>query len=66
MAFFYFYMIGSLIIEIKLTPPKRANFSISFGWLLLKIYNEEIYNFKKNINKAIPSQIEIQVKKNSL
>ncbi|KAL4508067.1 hypothetical protein ABPG72_021440 [Tetrahymena utriculariae] len=61
MAFLYFYVIGSLIIEIQLTPPKRANFAISFGWLLLKIYHEKEYNFKKNINK--PQTILLQVSK---
>ncbi|KAL4464766.1 hypothetical protein ABPG74_011327 [Tetrahymena malaccensis] len=63
MAFLYFYIIGSLIIEIKLTPPKRANFAISFGWLLLKIYHEQEYNFKKNINK--PQTILLQISKHA-
>ncbi|EDK31735.2 hypothetical protein TTHERM_00077579 (macronuclear) [Tetrahymena thermophila SB210] len=63
MAFLYFYIIGSLIIEIKLTPPKRANFAISFGWLLLKIYHEQEYNFKKNINK--PQTMLLQISKHA-
>jgi hypothetical protein len=43
MGFLYFYSIGNRLFEIKLTPPKRANFSLAFGWLLLKIYHEEEY-----------------------
>jgi len=62
MAFLYLYSIGSLLIEIKVTPPKRANFSIAFGWLLLKIYHEEEYNFHRNIMTPTPKRTELIIK----
>lgn len=61
MAFLYLYSIGSLLIEIKITPPKRANFSVAFAWLLLKIYHEEEYNFRRNIMTPTPKRTETRI-----
>lgn len=55
MAFFYLYSIGSLLFEINLTPPKRANFSLAFAWMLLKIYHEEEYHFRRNVAPVKPT-----------